>query len=289
MLIFVMGEGAADVVIPAAPFLRELHEFGDDDIVASFSVPGGTHAVIDLFPSVQAQDDIGHFPVAEFRDLVVQENTVGGQREPELLIMFLFLRSSVFYQLLHHFPVHGGLSSEEVHLQVGPGSGIRDQEIQRFFSDFETHQGSAPVILSFFSEAVAARQVAVVGNMQAERLDHGLPGLEISHEFPVCILCKQLPGVDQLLHVLQDLFDLLLSGFSGKLFTHRFLYIFLQRFRLFQFADQRLRRRHRFIENRIRHMDRTGVDVHDNGDPIIDKLMDQTITPLRTVSFPKKT
>ena len=195
--------------------------------------------------------------------------------------MDLFLRPSVFYQLLHHFPVHGGLSSEEIHLQVVPGSGIRDEEIQRFLSDFEAHQGPAAVILALFGKAVPARQVAVVGDVQAQRLDHGLPGLEIPHEFPVGVLREQLSCVDQLLHILQDLFDLFLSGAAGQSVPHRILRVFRERFRLLHFAGQRLCRRHRLIEKRICHMDRTGVDVHDNGDPIVDKLMDQTITPLR--------
>ena len=65
------GKGAPDEVVLVAPLLREALVLGDDDVVAALSVPGGAHAVVDLFPPVQAQHYVGHLPVAELGDLVV--------------------------------------------------------------------------------------------------------------------------------------------------------------------------------------------------------------------------
>ena len=86
--------------------------------------------------------------------------------------MGLLLLPPISDQVLYHLPVQKRLPTEEIHFQIPPASGIRDQEIQRLLSHLITHQGSAAMIFPFFRKTVAARQIAVVGDMQAERLHH---------------------------------------------------------------------------------------------------------------------
>ena len=89
--------------------------------------------------------------------------------------MKLLLLPPVGYQIFHDLPVHQRLAAEEIHFQVPALPGIRDQEVQRFLSDLIGHQRPAPMVFAFFREAVFTRQVAVVGDVEAERLHHRLP------------------------------------------------------------------------------------------------------------------
>jgi len=61
------------------------------------------------------------------------------------------------------------------------------------------------MVLAFLCKAVAAGQVAVMGNMQAQGLDHGLTFFKIHHEIMVNVLCQKLFHVNQLLDILQRL------------------------------------------------------------------------------------
>ena len=98
--------------------------------------------------------------------------------------MYLFLLSSVSYQVFDNLPVHQRLSSEEIHFQVLSGSGIGDQEIKSFLSYFKGHQCSSSVILSFFGKTVSTGQITIMGNVQAQCLYYCLS-----------ILCKFINNV----------------------------------------------------------------------------------------------
>ena len=54
------------------------------------------------------------------------------------------------------------------------------------------------MILSFFRKAVTTGQVAVVGDVQTQRLDHRGPSLEVVDIGLVVVLGKKLPGSLQL-------------------------------------------------------------------------------------------
>ena len=92
-----------------------------------------------------------------------------------MLVVDLLLLPAVSYQVLHDLPVHQRLAAEEIHFQVPALSGILDQEIQRFLSHLIGHKRPASVVFAFFREAVFTRQVAVVGDVETERLHHRLP------------------------------------------------------------------------------------------------------------------
>ena len=77
------------------------------------------------------------------------------------------------------------------------------------------------MVLALLRKAVAARQVAVVGDVQAEGLHHGLPLLEIQHIVLIEICGKKLLAVDEKLYVLQRLVDLGTFISAGELLSHR--------------------------------------------------------------------
>ena len=86
--------------------------------------------------------------------------------------MLLFDGAGVGHQLLADFEVHQRFAAEEVHFQVAAGAGMLDQEVQRPLAGLEAHQAGFAVELALGREAVFAVEVAGVGHMQAEGLDH---------------------------------------------------------------------------------------------------------------------
>ena len=205
----VVGEGAPDVVALSAPGLHQLLELGHDDVVAAL-VPGGPpQPVVDLLPAIQAQHHVVHLPVGEVDDVVVDEHAVGGEGEAEALVVDLLLLPAVGHQALDHVPVHQRLSAEEVHLQVPAAAGIGDEKVQGLLAHLVAHQGPLPLVLALAGEAVLAGEVAGVGHVEAQGLDHGVLVLEIKGQILVLVRGEELPPGLQVLHALQHGADLL--------------------------------------------------------------------------------
>ena len=120
-----------------------------------------------------------------------------------MLVIELFLLSSVSHQVFHHLPVHQRLPAEEVHFQISPVSGIGDQEIQRLFSDLEAHQRTSSMIFAFLCKTVFTCQVAVMGNMQTQRLYYRLALLHLVYHTLVNVRYKQLSCFGKLRQIIQ--------------------------------------------------------------------------------------
>ena len=167
-----MGEGAPHIVVLPVAGGHQLLELGNDLLPAAVS--GVVHAVtvVNLLAAVQTQHHVAHFPVGEVDDVVVDQHAVGGQCKAEILVMLLLNGAGVGYQLLHHVEVHQRLAAEEVYLQIVAGAGILNQEVQRPLAHLIAHQGAVAVVLALTGEAVGAVEVAGMGNVQAQRLDH---------------------------------------------------------------------------------------------------------------------
>ena len=65
-------------------------------------------------------------------------------------------------------------------LQIHAAAGIRNQKIQRLFAHLKAHESPSAVVFPFLCEAVLAGKVAVVRDVQAQRLYNSLPLLEIA-------------------------------------------------------------------------------------------------------------
>ena len=105
--------------------------------------------------------------------------------------MFLLLLPAVLHQVFHNLPVHQRFASKKIHFQISPISGIRNQEIKRLFPHLKTHKRPSAVIFSLFRKAIAACQVAVMGNMQAKRFHHCRTVRKIFDSILIDILRKQ--------------------------------------------------------------------------------------------------
>ena len=112
--------------------------------------------------------------------------------------------------------VHQRLAAEEVHLQVPATPGMFDEKVQRAPADLKGHQRAVAVVLSLAGKAVGAVEVAGVGDMQAERLDHarrcafsGSPAM--SGE---CIGREQLARCAERLDLLEARLDLRCGNFA---------------------------------------------------------------------------
>ena len=82
-----------------------------------------------------------------------------------------------------------------------------DEEIQCALAGLKAHQAGLAVELALRGKAVAAVQVAGVGHMQAERLDHIGTVFKVKGVVGVGIGRKQLAGGGQLVNVVQHVAD----------------------------------------------------------------------------------
>ena len=158
------------------------------------------------------------FPVCPFNDFVCDPHAVGSERESEILLFFLFNAPGVCDELLAHLKVHKRLAPEEVHLQILSEAGVFHQEIQRALSGLETHQSRGAVELALRGETVFAAQIARMCHEQTERLDHGISLFHVILVILVDILCKELPGIPQLLDIRKDVCRVLFGQSFGAIF-----------------------------------------------------------------------
>ena len=134
------------------------------------------------------------------------------------------------------------------------------------------------MILSLLRKAVAAGQVAVVGNMETEGLYHRLSLLKVHDKVFIDIPGQKLLQVNKFLNVLQGLLDLLAGIPSFQSGEGLVFNLFGQFFRLFQLRDLTCYHRDGIVNHRLHHMDGTAVDIHHNIVAIILILMNHWYT-----------
>ena len=109
-----------------------------------------------------------------------------------MFIVNLLLLSSICHKIFDNLPVHQRLPAEEVYFQVSSASGICDQEIQRLFPYFIGHHRTSSMIFALLGKTVFARQIAVMGNMETERLYYCLSFHDILYTGLMSIRCEEL-------------------------------------------------------------------------------------------------
>ena len=191
---------------------------------------------------------------------------------------FLLPGTAVLHETLHHVPIHKGLPAEEIHLQVLPAAGIGDEKIQRLLSHLVAHKGPASVVLPLLRKAVAAGQVAVMGNVEAQSLHHGFALFKIHDKILIDILCQKLLPVDQLLDILQGLTDIRNTVPGSQAAQYLLLLPLGQRSGILQLSHQLGHSLDGIINHRVHHMDGTAVHIQDNIIAIIYILMNHKCT-----------
>ena len=210
---------------------------------------------MDLLPAVQGQHHVAALTVGKVDHVLIDEHSVGGQGETEVLARLLLNGPGIGNQLLYHIKVHQGLAAEEVHLQVFPGAGMGNQEVKGLLAHLKGHQRPVSVVLALGGKAVGAVQVAGVGDVQAQGLHHsGGPGLQLSGHGRKGVRSKELPrvlqGGDVLVARLQ-FFPVKLRVFPGHLVDGRFPG------RVFVEANQ-------VVSRLIHHMDGAGAHIQND-------------------------
>ena len=113
-----VSKSSAHIVALVASPAYELLELGNDGVVGSVALKVYAESVVSLLSSVQGEDHVVHLLVTEVDDIVSYADAVGGKGEPYVLSGFLLDGSSILYQLLYDFPVHQGLTAEEVYVEI---------------------------------------------------------------------------------------------------------------------------------------------------------------------------
>ena len=85
--VLVVGVGAAHVIVLVAALFHELLELRHDGVIAAVACVVLAEAVMDFLAAIEAQHDIVALLVAEVDDIVVDEHTVGGHGEAEVLVV----------------------------------------------------------------------------------------------------------------------------------------------------------------------------------------------------------
>ena len=147
------------------------------------------------------------FLVAPVNDLVRDADAVGRHRKAKVFVVLFLDAACIGNQLLADFEVHQRLTAEEIDLQIAAGAGVFDQKVQSALAGLKAHQAGLAVELALRGKAVAAVQVAGVGHMQAERLDHIGTVFKVKGVVGVGIGRKQLAGGGQLVNVVQHIID----------------------------------------------------------------------------------
>ena len=201
----VVGVGAAHVIVLVTALFHELLKLRHDGVIAAVACVVLAEAVMDFLAAIEAQHDIVALLVAEVDDIVIDEHTVGGHGEAEVLVVDLLLLAAVGDELFDHVEVHQRLAAEEIDLEVAAGAGVLDEEVHSPLAHLEAHQGAVALIAALRGEAVGAVEVAGVGDVEAERLDHRLAVLEVERHVLVDVGSPKFAGGFQRGHVLEAL------------------------------------------------------------------------------------
>ena len=120
--------------------------------------------------AVQREDDVLHLLVEESDGLVVEKKAVGRRREEEALAQLCRLFLGVVHGILDDAEVHEGFAAEEVHFEHLPLPALSEQEVDGGKRRLAAHHLALGVVCALVRETVLAAQVAVVRDVQAQRL-----------------------------------------------------------------------------------------------------------------------
>ena len=216
----VVRVGASHVIALVPARGDKALEVRHDALVAAVSGDVHAEAVVDLLAAVEGEDDVVHLAVAELRYLVVEQDTVSGEGEAEVLARVLLYGARVGDEVLYDLPVHERFAAEEVHLEVPARAGVLDEEVERPPADLEGHERPLTVVLALTGEAVGAVEVAGVGDVEAEGLYHPRALLVLACELFVVV------GGEELVRCLErgdvvEAFEHILARDHGVLCAYR--------------------------------------------------------------------
>ena len=211
----IVGKGAPQVVVLGPAARHQLLELGNNNLIAPLPVDRLAHAVVDLGSPVQRKDGVGHLPVDVVDVLIVQQDSVGGNRKAETLTGLFLNGACIGYCGLDGIHRHQRLAAEEVHLNIPAAAGALDDKINGPFCGLNVHDLPTGTEVASGRKTILAAQVAVVGDVEAKGLDGG--GLLQGggrRGVHIVVLHKEQPVPGQLPQVLPSLIHRLCAVFG---------------------------------------------------------------------------
>ena len=163
----------ADVIFFTVAVFRRIDLIVGTGLVRAVTAGIGTHAVVYFRTTVEAQDEADVI-IRQILDLGrVEEHAVRRQGQLEYFIVDLFLFPDVLDGLLDDAEVHQRFAAEEVDFAVlAFAFGALDEQVDSVFGYVEAHEFPlVRIVIALGGKAVLTAQVAIVGNVQAERFD----------------------------------------------------------------------------------------------------------------------
>ena len=199
--------------------------------------------------------------------------------------MKLLLLSSVCHQVFYNLPVHKRLPAKEINFQIPSCSGIGNQEIQGFLTNFISHKRSSSVILSFFCKTVFAGKVAVVCDMQAKSLHNCLTFDNLPDKRLICINNKKLSVCSQLCHIIQYISKFFFGISSCQLFFKLIPCTFFFQCLHCLILIHTIQTCDYFVPRLVHYMNASAVDIKYNIISIILVLMNHNRYPFLSLFF----
>ena len=195
------GKRAACIIVEVrVALIDERLELRNDGVIAAGACDGLAELIVDLAAAVERQNAVVHVLIDVPALVLVEQQAVGGDGEAELLAVLLLDGARVIDRLGNGVPRHERLAAEEVHLDVAALARTRDNEVDRLLRDLGRHDLAALTKVAGGREAVFAAQIAVVRDVQAERLDR-CADRNIAADVNVVVLREKLACLFQLVQL----------------------------------------------------------------------------------------
>ena len=202
------GERAACIVVEVrVALVHQRLELRHDGVIAARTGYRLAELVVDLTAAVERQHAVVHVLIDILALVLIEQQTVGGDGEAELLVILLLQAAGIIDRLGNGIPRHERLATEEIDLDVVTHAGTRDNKVDGLLGDLGRHDLAALTKVAGGCKAVLAAQVAVVRYMQAQSLDRCIHR-NVAAYVDVVILREQLTGLFQLVQLVICLADL---------------------------------------------------------------------------------
>ena len=164
---------SADVIFFAIAVFRRIDLIGSTSLIRAVATGIRAHAVVNFRTAVEAQDEADVI-IRQILDLGwIEEHAVCRQGQFEYFIVNFFLFPDVFNGLFDDVEVHQRFTAKEVDFAVLAFAFCTfDKQVDSPFGYVEAHEFPlVRIVVALGGKAILTAQVAIVSDIQAQRLD----------------------------------------------------------------------------------------------------------------------
>ena len=159
-----------DIIFLVPSLSDKLLIFRNDYVIAALFIDSRAQTVVYFFSAVERENDVRHLAVDKINTVIVEQNTVCGHCESEVLVVLFLDRSCILDNFFHNIEIHERLAAEEIKLEVVSVCRMLDKKIYRSLADLERHELSAVAEIALSGKAILTAEIAVVRYVEAHRL-----------------------------------------------------------------------------------------------------------------------